>query len=39
VISAPDMQRQVMPLVAGQAVEEAGIFGRLWAGILALFGA
>ena len=39
VISAPDMQRQVLPLVAGQAVEEAGIFGRLWAGILALFGA
>lgn len=39
VVSAPDMQRQVMPLVAGEAVEEAGFFGRLWAGILSLFGA
>jgi D-alanyl-D-alanine carboxypeptidase (penicillin-binding protein 5/6) len=39
VVSAPDMQRQVMPLVAGEAVEEAGFFGRIWAGILSLFGA
>lgn len=39
VVSAPDMERQVMPLVAGQAVEEAGFFGRLWAGILSFFGA
>lgn len=39
VVSAPDMERQVMPLVAGEAVEEAGVFGRLWAGILSLFGA
>lgn len=39
VVSAPDMERQVMPLVAAEAVEEAGIFGRLWAGILSLFGA
>lgn len=39
VVSAPDMQRQVMPLVAGEAVEEAGFFGRMWAGILSLFGA
>ncbi|MCG6119773.1 MAG: D-alanyl-D-alanine carboxypeptidase [Blastomonas sp.] len=39
VVSAPDMERQVMPLVAGEAVEEAGFFGRLWAGILSLFGA
>lgn len=39
VVSAPDMQRQVMPLVAGEAVEESGFFGRIWAGILSLFGA
>jgi D-alanyl-D-alanine carboxypeptidase (penicillin-binding protein 5/6) len=39
VVSAPDMERQVMPLVAGEAVTEAGFFGRLWAGILSLFGA
>lgn len=39
VVSAPDMERQVMPLVAAEAVQEAGFFGRLWAGILSLFGA
>jgi len=39
IVSAPDMQRQVMPLVAGEAVEEAGFFGRIWAGILSFFGA
>jgi len=39
VVSAPDMDRQVMPLVAAEAIEEAGFFGRLWAGLLSFFGA
>lgn len=30
---------QVMPLVAGQAVEEAGFFGRIWLGLKQLVGA
>lgn len=29
---------QVMPLVAGEAVGEAGFFGRAWAGLLSLIG-
>jgi serine-type D-Ala-D-Ala carboxypeptidase (penicillin-binding protein 5/6) len=33
------MGDQVMPLVAGEAVDEAGFFGRIWAGFKALFGA
>lgn len=39
VVSAPGMERQVMPLVAGAAVAEAGVFGRLWAGLVSIFGA
>jgi hypothetical protein len=27
-----------MPLVAGEAVEEAGFFGRLWLGLKQLIG-
>ena len=29
---------QVMPLVAGEAVGEAGFFGRVWIGLKQLFG-
>jgi len=28
----------VMPLVAGEDVAEAGMFGRLWNGLKSLFG-
>jgi len=38
IVTAPDMPRQELPLVAGQAVEQAGFFGRIWAGLLSLFG-
>lgn len=38
VVSTPDTAPQVMPLVAAQDVEEAGIFGRLWNGLMSLFG-
>jgi len=27
-----------MPLIAGEAVEEAGFFDRVWAGLKSLFG-
>jgi D-alanyl-D-alanine carboxypeptidase (penicillin-binding protein 5/6) len=37
VVAMPDGE-QVMPLVAAEAVEEAGFFGRLWAGLKQLFG-
>jgi len=37
VVSMPDGE-QVMPLVAGEAVGEAGFFGRAWIGLKQLFG-
>jgi D-alanyl-D-alanine carboxypeptidase (penicillin-binding protein 5/6) len=38
VVSTPDTPPQSMPLVAETAVDEAGFFGRLWAGLASLFG-
>lgn len=38
VVSTPDTAPQIMPLVAANDVEEAGIFGRLWHGLMSLFG-
>ncbi|WP_424141305.1 D-alanyl-D-alanine carboxypeptidase family protein [Sphingosinicella ginsenosidimutans] len=38
VVTTADMPPQTMPLVAEQAVGEAGFFGRMWAGLKALFG-
>ena len=38
VVEVPDMPAQVTPLVAEQAVAEAGFFGRIWAGLTSLFG-
>lgn len=38
VISTGETEPQIMPLVAGEAVEEAGIFGRLWNGLKSFFG-
>jgi D-alanyl-D-alanine carboxypeptidase (penicillin-binding protein 5/6) len=37
VVSTPDTPPQSLPLVAATAVEEAGFFGRLWAGIASVF--
>jgi D-alanyl-D-alanine carboxypeptidase (penicillin-binding protein 5/6) len=37
VVSMPDGE-QVMPLAAGEAIEEAGFFGRVWIGLKQLFG-
>lgn len=37
VVTMPGMAPQTMPLVAEAAVEEAGFFGRAWAGLKALF--
>lgn len=37
IVSTPDTDPQIMPLVAGEAVEEAGLFGRLWNGLMSLF--
>ncbi len=37
VISSPDTGEQRLPLVAETDVAEAGFFGRVWAGITALF--
>ncbi|MEZ5708921.1 MAG: D-alanyl-D-alanine carboxypeptidase family protein [Blastomonas sp.] len=39
VVTGGDMPDQVMPLVAAEAVGEAGFFSRIWAGLMALFGA
>ncbi|MFV0622577.1 D-alanyl-D-alanine carboxypeptidase family protein [Sphingomonas sp. ac-8] len=39
VITSPGMEPQRLPLVAEKAVDEAGFFGRAWAGLMALFGA
>lgn len=38
VILAPDQAPQRLPLVAEEAVGEAGFFGRAWAGFWSLFG-
>ena len=38
IVSTPDTGAQVMPLVAGEDVAEAGFFGRLWNGLTSLFG-
>jgi D-alanyl-D-alanine carboxypeptidase (penicillin-binding protein 5/6) len=38
VVQTGDTPPQSMPLVAAQAVEEAGFFGRMWAGLTSLFG-
>jgi D-alanyl-D-alanine carboxypeptidase (penicillin-binding protein 5/6) len=38
VVSTPDTPPQSMPLVAAEAVGEAGFFGRLWNGLTSLFG-
>jgi D-alanyl-D-alanine carboxypeptidase (penicillin-binding protein 5/6) len=38
VVSTPDTPPQTMPLVAAQAVGEAGFFGRIWNGLTSLFG-
>ena len=37
VVTTSDTPPQTMPLVAGEAVEEAGFFGRVWAGLKSLF--
>jgi serine-type D-Ala-D-Ala carboxypeptidase (penicillin-binding protein 5/6) len=39
IVTTGDGPAQVMPLVAGQAVEEAGFLGRLWLGLKQLVGA
>ena len=38
VVTTADTPPQSMPLVAGEAVEEAGFFGRLWIGFKQLIG-
>jgi D-alanyl-D-alanine carboxypeptidase (penicillin-binding protein 5/6) len=38
VVQTGDTAPQTMPLIAAEAVDEAGFFGRLWAGIASLFG-
>ena len=38
VISTPDTPPQVVPLVAGEEVERAGFFGRIWLGFKQLVG-
>lgn len=38
VVSTPGTAPQIMPLVAANDVDEAGIFGRLWNGLTSLFG-
>lgn len=37
VVTPQGLPEQVMPLVAAEAVEEAGFFGRVWAGLKSLF--
>jgi D-alanyl-D-alanine carboxypeptidase (penicillin-binding protein 5/6) len=39
IVTAPDMPAQKLPLVAATDVAEAGFFGRVWAGLMGLFGA
>jgi D-alanyl-D-alanine carboxypeptidase (penicillin-binding protein 5/6) len=38
VIATADTPPQVVPLVAGADVGEAGFFGRIWLGLKSLFG-
>jgi D-alanyl-D-alanine carboxypeptidase (penicillin-binding protein 5/6) len=38
VVSTADTPPQTMPLVAAEAVGEAGFFGRMWNGLTSLFG-
>ena len=38
IVTSSDTGEQVMPLVAAEAVEEAGFFGRLWTGLKQLLG-
>jgi len=38
IVTTPDMQPQTLPLVAETDVDEAGFFGRAWAGLKGLFG-
>jgi D-alanyl-D-alanine carboxypeptidase (penicillin-binding protein 5/6) len=38
VVSTPDTPPQTMPLVAGEAVGQAGFFTRIWLGFKSLFG-
>ncbi len=38
IVTTPDGTVQRMPLVAGEAVEEAGFFGRFWVGLKQLLG-
>lgn len=38
IVSTPDTPPQVMALVAGEDIAEAGMFGRLWNGLKSLFG-
>ena len=38
IVQTPDTPPQIMPLVAGESVDEAGFFGRMWNGMKSLFG-
>jgi D-alanyl-D-alanine carboxypeptidase (penicillin-binding protein 5/6) len=38
IVTSSDTGEQVMPLVAGEAVDEAGFFGRAWIGLKQLLG-
>jgi D-alanyl-D-alanine carboxypeptidase (penicillin-binding protein 5/6) len=38
IVTSSDTGEQIMPLVAAEAVDEAGFFGRLWAGLKQLLG-
>ncbi len=39
IVTTPDLPPQRLPLVAASDVDEAGFFGRAWAGLMSLFGA
>ena len=39
IVTTPDLPPQRLPLVAANDVDEAGFFGRAWAGLMGLFGA
>ncbi|QDX25371.1 D-alanyl-D-alanine carboxypeptidase [Sphingomonas suaedae] len=39
VVTSPGLPEQRLPLVAAADVGEAGFFGRIWAGLMSLFGA
>ena len=38
IVKIPDMPDQSLPLVAGETVDETGFFGRIWSGLMSLFG-